>query len=197
MEKEVKVLNKDPAYTGYFRIDKLRFQHTRFDGKLSEPIERELFDRGQVAAVLVYDNNLDALLLVEQCRVGAIETDYDPWLMEIVAGMVEDGENPDDVVAREALEEAGCNIFNIRPISSFFTSPGGTCEIAHLFFAESDLSSVGGIHGLAEEGEDIAAHVVPRADVFAMLKQNEFINAKTIVALQWFALNFDDLYPSD
>ena len=117
---------------------------------------RELLERGHAAAALLYDSDLDSVVRIEQFRIGALETPGGPWLLEVVAGIVEEGEDPEDVVRREALDEAGCTIRNLSPISSFNLSPGGCSEHIHLFCGRIDASNAGGIHGLAEEAKTFA-----------------------------------------
>ena len=193
MKKEVKLLSKDVVYNGYFQMRKYRYQHTLFNGGWSKPLEREVFERGRVVAVLPYDRNLDAVLLVEQCRTGALDSEFSPWLMEVIAGIIDEGETPEGVVRREAMEEAGCGVDEMTKIATFFVTPGGSTELAHLYFAECDLSGVGGVHGLAEEGEDIATHIIPRTEAMAMLERGEFVSTKVIIALQWLALHHQRL----
>lgn len=190
MEKKIRLLAKDTVYNGYFQVNKYHYQHTLFKGGWSEPLEREIFERGEVAAVLPYDPAIDAVLLVEQCRTGALDSAYSPWLMEVVAGIIDPGETPEAVVKREAVEEAGCVLGELTQIAEFFVSPGGSSELAYLYFATCKLHEVSGIHGLAEEGEDIATHIIPREQAFSMLEQGVFSSTKVIIALQWFALNY-------
>ena len=76
MDKEIRILAKNTVYDGYFQIVKIRYQHTLFNGGWSQPLERELFERGRVAAVLPYDPNIDSVLLIEQCRTGALNSEY-------------------------------------------------------------------------------------------------------------------------
>ncbi len=194
MDKEVRILDKSTVYDGYFKLVKYRYQHTLFDGGWSEVVERELFERGRAAAVLPYDPAIDSVLLIEQCRAGALESECSPWLMEVIAGIIDPGESPGDVVKREAIEEAGCTLGELMPIAKFFVSPGGSTEVASLYFASCNLTGVGGIHGLAHEGEDIRTHILPREKAFTMLENGEFNSTKVIMALQWFALNYQRLF---
>jgi ADP-ribose pyrophosphatase len=193
MPKHYEILEKTVAYDGYFKILKYRFRHGLFAGGSSEPLERELFERGHAVAVLPYDAERDSVLLVEQFRVGALEAPRGPWLMEIVAGMIEPGETPESVARREAVEEAGCTVQELVPICRYLVSPGGTSEQVSLFAARADLSEVGGIHGLDHEGEDIRAHVVPFDQAMDMLSDGIIHVAPALIALQWLALNRERL----
>ena len=124
---------------------------------------------------------------------GAWAAGRDPWLLECVAGVIEPGETPEELARREALEEAGCVIADLLPIATFLTSPGATTETVRLFCGRIDSEGVGGLHGLAGEGEDIRATVMPVEDAVALLDRGRIVNAKTIIALQWIARHYDSL----
>ncbi|MEC9409465.1 MAG: NUDIX domain-containing protein, partial [Pseudomonadota bacterium] len=104
---DVVVEAKEVAYQGFFRMEKLTLRHKRFNGEWMGPFTRELFERGQAVCVLLFDPRKDAVVLLEQFRVGALEDERSPWLIELVAGMVDEGETPEDVALRESEEEAG------------------------------------------------------------------------------------------
>ena len=189
MNRDVVVESCEQVYQGYLSIKRYVLKHTLFAGGMSDAVQREVMDRGEVAAVLVYDPSRDQVLLVEQFRIGAFGRTDNPWLLEIVAGVVEEGETPANVVVREAWEEAGCTLGEVERIAAFYVSPGACTEFAHVFFATADLGDVGGIHGLKEEGEDIAVRVVDRSAAMDLLASGSIQNAKTIIALQWLNLN--------
>ncbi len=190
MKKDVKILNKDTVYNGFFRMEKQRLQHTLFAGGWSDEITRELFVRGNCVAVVLYDVKRDEVVLIEQFRVGAVENPINtPWLIEIVAGAMEEGETAEDVARRESLEEAGCEILDLIRINSFYLSPGGASEQITLFCGLVNSENAGGIHGLAEEHEDILVRAVPFSEAYQMVERNEIDSAIPVIALQWLALN--------
>lgn len=178
---------RDVAYQGYFRIDRCSLRHRRFDGSWTPVIQRELFERGHAAAVLPYDPVLDRVLLVEQFRVGAIEAPGSPWLLELVAGIIETGESAEAVARREAEEEAGITVADLASICEYLVSPGGTSERTSLFVGRADLRDAGGIHGLADEHEDIRVHTFPAASVIELADGGRANNAAAQIALNWFA----------
>ena len=180
---------RETLYEGFYRIDRLRFRHALHGGGRSALVERELFVRGDVVGVLPWDPASDSVLLVEQFRIGAMHHEPDPWLREIVAGMIDTGEAPEAVARREAREEAGLEIRELRLISRYLASPGATTEEVSLYLAECDLSAAGGLHGLEQEDEDILARVVPADEAIGMLVTGEVRNALSIIALQWLALH--------
>ncbi len=193
MTKQFQITHKEVAYTGFFRLEKYWLKHTLYGGGWSEEICRELFIRGSCVAVLLYDPHADKVVLIEQFRIGALLQPDRAWLMEIVAGAIEEGETAEQVAYRESLEEAGCEILELLEISQFFTTPGGAAEKITLFCGKVDSSQVGGIHGLAEEGEDILVRTVDFDDAYNMLTNGEIESAIPIIAIQWLALNRERL----
>jgi ADP-ribose pyrophosphatase len=186
---DVEIIEKTVCYEGFFRIERYRLRHRLFNGSWSGDIVRELFERGHAAAVLPFDPVRDEVVLIEQFRVGALATPGGPWLMGIVAGVIDGDETTEDVVRREAIEEAGCTVAELIPICDYLVSPGGTSEIISLYCGKVDAGGVGGIHGLDEENEDIKVTVIPFNDALSLLESGKINSASPIMALQWLALN--------
>ncbi|KZY89612.1 hypothetical protein A3744_23025 [Oleiphilus sp. HI0073] len=159
-----------------------------------------MFVRGDATCVLLYDPSLQALVLVEQFRAGGLLHSDSPWMLELVAGINEQGEAPEEVACREAVEEADAHILDLMPIYDFFPSPGGSTERIHLFLGLVDARALGGVHGLAEEGEDIKVHVLDLPEAVSMLSRGEIDNSPAIIAIQWLLLNktrVDDVWSGD
>ena len=192
-DRDFEIVEETPIHRGFFGLTRLKIRHTLFRGGWSEILDRELFHRGRCAAVVPYDPATDRVVLIEQFRVGALNVKDDPWLLEIVAGAIEEGESPEEVARREALEEAGCVIRELIRIGEFFPTPGGCSEKITLFCGLVDSSGVGGVHGLAEEHEDIRVSVVDFAAAFAWMKEGLIDSAVPIIGLQWLALNRERL----
>lgn len=190
---DVELESIDPGYQGFFRIDKIRLKHKLFAGGWTESFTRELFERGEAVCVLLFDPNKNRIVLTEQFRIGALKRKNTPWLLELVAGMVEDGESPEEVAIRETEEEAGCAFKKLIPIHSYLVSPGGTSERIHLYCGLLDSEGVGGIHGLEHENEDIRLVVVPFEQAWSWVESGEIDNAAAIIALQWLKMNRDSL----
>jgi ADP-ribose pyrophosphatase len=184
------ILKQQLLYQGFFRMEAYEFRHELFAGGWSGTVRREIFERRNAVAVLLHDPVADTLLIVEQFRPGAALRDAQgAWMLEIVAGITEDGESNEDVARREAQEEAGCTIDTVEHIMDYYPSAGGSTEIVSLYYAPVDLSAVPtGIHGLPEEHEDIRVSVVPRQTVMAWLKAGKIQASMAIIALQWLAL---------
>jgi ADP-ribose pyrophosphatase len=188
-----RILDRTVAYQGFFRLERYRLRHELFQGGWSKDMMRELFERGHAAAVLAYDPSLDAVVLLEQFRIGALNAPRGPWLLEIVAGIIEPGETPEQVVRREAMEEAGCTILDLVPVCDYLVSPGGTSERIALFVGRVDASAVGGVHGLAHEGEDIRVSLVPRPKALRLMSEGRIDSASVIIALQWLELHLGEV----
>jgi ADP-ribose diphosphatase len=191
--KKVEVLGADVVYQGFFRLVRYRLRHELFQGGWSPVLVRELLDRGHAAAVLPYDPIRDEVIFVEQFRVGALTAPGGAWLLETIAGIVEPGEEPGAVARREAVEEAGCDIGDLVPMYDYLVSPGGTSEWIALYCARVDAGGVGGVHGLIDEGEDIRPLVIPWSEASCALRAGRILSATTIIAVQWLALNREDL----
>ena len=106
-KRDVEIVDRELCYQGFFRLERVRLRHSLHRGGMSPVLVRETLEKGDVVAVLPYDPVADAVVMIEQFRVGAIGAPRGAWLLEIVAGLMEPGEQPDDVARREATEEAG------------------------------------------------------------------------------------------
>ncbi len=193
MIKKFTIINETTPFQGFFSIKEVELKHTLFNGGWSRPIKRELFQRGNCVAVLLYDPIRDEVVIIEQFRIGAVQLGEQAWLLEIVAGAIEPGETAEEVAYRESIEEAGCEIQKLVKINDFFTSPGGTSELLTLFYGKIDSSNVGGVHGLDEEDEDISVTTMKFDDVYQLLLDGKILSAIPIIALQWLAINRDKL----
>lgn len=191
--KPVDLIERETSYQGYFRIDRYVLRHRLFAGGMSEPLTREVFERGHAVAVLPYDPERDAVVLVEQFRIGAYAAGRAPWLIEIVAGIIDEGETPTDVAHRELREEAGLTADHVEPIGEAMLSPGGTSETVTLYCARVDARTADGIHGLADEHEDIRVISMQVADALVALERGDIVSAPAVIALQWLALHRESL----
>jgi ADP-ribose pyrophosphatase len=194
---DVEIVRQDQAYDGYFRIDKYRLRHRLYEGGWGPEIEREVFERGHAVAVLPYDPKLDRVILIEQFRTGALAAQssqwYDdhesPWIIEGVAGIIDPGESPETVARREVEEEIGRTVSDLRFVSRYLVSPGGTSETVFLYIGRVDARDVEGVFGLAHEGEDILPFTLSRDEALAWVEEGKIANATTIIGLQWLQLN--------
>ena len=192
MKYDYQITKRDAAYQGFFRLDRVHIRHERYAGGYLEVV-RECFERGNAAAVIPYDPVLDEIVLIEQFRVGGVDSPAGPWMTEVVAGILEADETPEAVVRRETMEESGCVLERVEPVCDFVLSPGGSSERIFLFCGRVDASQAKGIHGLGVEGEDIRVMSVGFDQAMEWLDQGKLRSAISIIALQWLALNRDDL----
>lgn len=193
-KKDVFNLTKRILYKGFFSLYEYRFQYRKFDGSVSDAVTREILDRGHAVVLLAYDDKRDEVVLIEQIRIAAIDTQDTPWMLELIAGMMDhDNESSEEVAKREAMEEAGIIVGQCKPIISYLASPGGLTEQLHILVGQVDSSTARGVHGLAEENEDIKVHVVSREQAYQWVEEGIINNAASIIALQWLQLNHQSL----
>ena len=192
-KNDVEIIARETLYSGFFSMELYRFRHRLFNGEMSGEIKREIFERGHAAVLLPFDPVRDEVVLVEQVRIAAYDTSETPWLLEMVAGMIEEGESVEDVARREALEEAGLAIGRTKPVLSYLASPGGTTERSSIMVGEVDATTAKGIHGLADENEDIRVHVVSREQAYQWVEEGLIDNAASVIALQWLQLHHQNL----
>ncbi|WP_274062278.1 ADP-ribose diphosphatase [Vibrio parahaemolyticus] len=190
--RDVEIISKESVFEGFFKMVKYRFKHKLFAGGWSDVVEREMFERGHAAAMLPYDPKTDQVVIIEQIRIGALEHEH-PWQLEIVAGMIDRNESAEEVIRREAEEEAGITVGRVASVTSYYPSSGGCSEKLDVFVGEVDASKAHGIHGLDYEDEDIRVHVLSREQAYQWVKDGRFENGASIIALQWLQLNHQEL----
>lgn len=188
--QRVEVLARERVLQGFFQVDRVRLRYERYNGAMSAPVERLVFERGDAVAVLPYDRERRQVVLVQQFRYPAYAREpRDGWLWEVIAGMLDEGENAEDAVRREALEEAGYVLGALHPIATFYVSPGGSTERINLYWSpatrQAQVSAGGGLPG----HEDIRVHAFDLDQALRMIADGRIVDAKTIVALQYLALH--------
>ena len=199
---DVELIGRERRYDGYFALDRYHVRHRRYDGGWSAPIYREVFISADAVAVLPYDPIRDEVVMIEQFRAGPYahsegQRPLSSWLVEPIAGRIETNEAPEEVARREALEEAGCLLNRLVPIGAFFQSPGCISEKIHYFCALTDSSRIGGVHGCADEDEDIRVIVLGRKTALAGVQEGRIGNITLAFALLWLELNRDRLLQGD
>jgi len=192
-KNDVEIIARETLYNGFFSLTRWRFRHRLFNGEMSGEVTREIFERGHAAVLLPYDLARDEVVLIEQIRIPAYDTSETPWLLELVAGMIEEGESVEDVARREAVEEAGLHVGRVKEFMSYLASPGGTSERLSLMVGEVDATQAKGIHGLVDENEDIRVHVVSREQAYQWVEEGKIDNAASVIALQWLQLHYEKL----
>jgi len=187
---DVEAIRRRQAYARYFGVEEHLLRHRRFDGGLSDTLERAVFTSGDAVVVLPWDPGRDAVLLIEQFRAGPwARRDPRPWRLETVAGRCDRNEPPEATARREAREEAGIELGRIERIAEFYPSPAIMSEYITAFVGEADLGTAGGVFGLPEEHEDIRAQVVPLEAALAAVASGEIDTAPLMLALMWLRSN--------
>ncbi len=186
---DYEIVERKVLHQGIFRAVAYHVRFRLFRGGYSPVLMREIIERLPAAAVLPYDPVLDRVVLIEQFRPGALANPKSPWLLEVVAGLLDSDESPDKVAIREAKEEANCEILDLYPICEYFTSPGGSSEYLYLYCGRIDSTDISGIHGLQEEEEDIRVFTVSADEAFILLQEGHIKTTPAIIGLQWLQLN--------
>lgn len=184
--KKVEILAQRRIADAFFKLDEAKLRHELRDGSMSAPMDRLNLERGDGVAALVYHPQREVLVFVRQFRYPAYVRSGPGWLVELPAGMLDHDEEPIDCMRREIGEETGYAIRHIELVSSFYLSPGSSSERIFLYYAEIDPlaePSAGG--GLANEQEDVERVELPLSEAWRQLDAGAFIDAKTIIALQW------------
>lgn len=189
----VELVRHETAFQGYFKVGRYFFRHGLHKGGMSDVISREVFERGQAGALLLYDPVRDEVVMIRQFRAGAYVAGHHPFTWELVAGIIEDGETAEDMIRREVQEEAGLTVDELLPIQKVMLTPGACSESCQIFAGRVDGSKAGGVFGLASEGEDILVKAIPFAEACAMLERCEIDNAVGVIGLQWLALHREEL----
>jgi ADP-ribose pyrophosphatase len=194
-EKNVKIKHKTLVHEGFCHIERYEMQHRLFNGAWTPLYTREIMIKPPVAAALSYDPQHDKVVLIEQFRVGALGQNVTPWLIEVVAGIMDqkNAENHEELIRREMREEAGLEIEKLLPIYDYLVTPGCSTEKVKLFCAKVDSTKTPNFCGLKSEHEDIKVHVLSTQEAFAAVRSGQINNTAAIIALQWLELNLENV----
>ena len=196
--KDVEVRSRESLFRGFIQVEKVSLRHRLFNqSEYTHVLQRELVHRPEAAGVLLYNDQRQQFALIEQFRVGAINDSYSPWQLEIIAGVLDGDETPESCIHRETLEESGCTINHVQHLFSFYPSAGACSEVFHLYVAETDLPTEGGVFGMPDEGENILLHLFDYSEISTLLSQGRLRNAPVIMALQWLSQHITTIIKSD
>ncbi|HTV89198.1 MAG TPA: NUDIX domain-containing protein [Stellaceae bacterium] len=191
---DLDIVEARSGFSRHLGVDVVRFRHRRFDGGWSGEKVYDIVRRGAAATVILYDPERDSVVLVEQFRLAAHYGGRSPWQIEAVAGLIDSDETPEAVARREVREEAGLDIAGpLLPIQRVMPAIGTLDEVVWLFCARVDARQAGGVHGLADEDEDIRVVVKTVAEVAAMLEAGEISSSHTLILLYWLLRHRDRL----
>ena len=181
---------RKPLYRGFFELLQFTFKHRKHDGSWSKELIREVLKGTDVATVLPYDSKAKKIILIDQFRSGLVENNEEPVIKEIIAGFIDKGESPEEAATRECKEETGCSVLQLKKIFSYYPSPSYSQSHYHFFLAEVESFEGKRMLGQTDEDEDLLACSYSTNEVKNMLNNGKIINGVSLVALQWFFLNY-------
>ncbi len=188
--RPVEIIRQTPAFRAHLKVDELILRHGLFDGGMSDEMSREVVWRRDAVCVLPYDPVRDEVVLIEQFRAALLFNGDPAWSVEVVAGLIEDGESIEDVARRELKEESGLEAIGpLLPVTNVYSTPGFCSERFHMLCARVDAAGAGGIHGLDHEHEDIRVFALPFADAFSQWEGGKISNTPMAIGLLWLALH--------
>ena len=193
LKKKLNIIAEKTLYSGFFKVNEFTFKHRKHDGSWSKKLTREVFGEGEVVTVLPYDPKTKKILLIDQFRNGLIKKKHNPIIKEIVGGYVDKNESPKQAAIRECKEETGCTVKKIKKIFSYYPAPGSSQSYYHFFLAEIISFDGFRIVGKKDENEDILVRSYNINSVKKMLNERKIINGLTLIALQWFYLNYKNI----
>jgi ADP-ribose pyrophosphatase len=192
---KVTIKTKERVYDDIFKVDKAILQHEKFDGSMSKEIARLNFNRGNTVAILLYNPKTQSVILVKQFRYPAYVGNGPGWLIECVAGIIDDGET--SVAKKEVFEETGFKVDKLIYLTQIYPSPGGCSEKISLYLAHVEAKDKvkDGSH-MGVGNEDICVIDVPFSKALDMIKSGEISDAKTIISL-FFLRDILETYPNE
>ena len=184
--KKVFIEEKKYVLDDFFKVEEAHLRFEQFNGEMSPLIRRFTFERGDSAAVLVFNLDTQKIIFTNQFRYPTYDNGHG-WITEIIAGMVDPGESPEESARRELQEESGLNISAIEHICTFYTSPGGSSEQIFLYYAEvsGEFARYSKTGGLLNHGEDIISFEFSLDEALDKIKTGEIRDAKTIAGIYW------------
>ncbi len=184
--KKVDIERKRYILNDFFKIEEAHLHFELFSGKMSQLVRRLSLERGDSAAVLVFNQTTNKLILINQFRYPTYKN-HDGWIIENIAGMIDPGETPEQSARREVQEETGLEIDTFEQIAIFYPSPGGSSERIYLFYSEvsGEKAKYKETSGLIGHGEDIKAVEITLAEALEKIRSGEIVDAKTIIGIYW------------
>lgn len=189
--KKVVIDSKKLAFDDFFQVEEAHLRYELFNGEMSRSVRRFSLERGNSVAVLVYNLETHKIILISQFRYPTYKNGHG-WLTELIAGMIDPGEKPEESARRELLEEAGLTISTFEHICDFYPSPGGSSEMIFLYYAEvsGKFALYNKTGGLPDHAEDIISFEMTLEDALKSVREGKIIDAKTIAAIFWLENRF-------
>ncbi len=189
MKQNIEILENELLSDNWYKLYKVTFNYSDDNGDVKTQI-REAYDRGNGAAILLYNRDKKTVILTRQFRMPSyLNGNKDGMLIEVCAGLL-DEDDAEDCIRRETEEETGYKVGQVRKVFESYMSPGSVTEILHFFVAEYDATmkvSEGG--GLEEEQEDIEVLEMDFEEAYELISTGKIKDAKTIMLLQYAKIN--------
>jgi len=184
--KKVSIEQKKYILEDIFNVEEVLLRYEKFNGEMSNTVRRISLERGDSVAVLIFNLNTNKIIFVNQFRYSSY-TSGNGWLTELIAGIVNPNETPEETAYREVQEETGLQISTMEHVSSFYLSPGGSSERIHLYYSEvsGESAKYKPTGGLLVEDENINVEEFSLGDALNMIKTGEIMDAKTIIGILW------------
>ncbi len=193
MPERVEIKSVRRVFDGFIAVDQAEFTYEKYDGTMSKTTTRLLVERGDSAGIALYDRERRRVVLIQQFRFPAFVRNGPGWLWEIIAGVVDKGRTPEEIVRMEAEEEAGVQVGRVWPMLTLFPSPGGSSERIRLYMAPVRVDAIHRTAGSPHEGEDILVRDFDLDEVLDMIDNGQIVDAKTIAAMQYLARHWEGL----
>lgn len=189
MISDIRILNTEILSNNWYILRKVTYEYRKPDGSMHVQ-SREAYDRGNGAAILLYNKEKGTVILTRQFRLPTyINGNPDGMLIEVAAGLL-DKDNPEECIRRETAEETGYQVNEVRKVFEAYMSPGSVTEVLHLFIAEYESSmKTGQGGGVEHEEENIEVLELPFLEAVQMVKTGEIMDAKTIMLIQHLQLS--------
>jgi ADP-ribose pyrophosphatase len=185
-----RILSSRNIYNGFFDVSEVTFSKEEDE---SNAVVRQIVVPKKAAAVLIHNTQSDSIIFSTQFRIAAM-AENEGWIMEIPAGVLDEGENPEDCARRECMEETGYEVKSLEAISHYLTSPGYTSEQIMLYYAQVESESkTGDGGGKSEENEEITVSEIPFADCIKMVQEGRISDGKSVIALLWLLARKNEL----
>jgi ADP-ribose pyrophosphatase len=185
----VTIESQTEVFRGFRKMDVIEYVE---DGS-GLRAKRELVEGRHAVAVVVFDPQLEKLVMIRQFRLGAQLGTGHGFTCEIVAGLIDEGEEPINSAKRELTEETGLVAKRIEPLCQFLTTPGLTSEVIHLFYAEVDASNMARSAGMEDETEQTFPFLLTYDEAMEAVDQNAIFNGIVMLGLMWFSRHRDKL----
>jgi GDP-mannose pyrophosphatase NudK len=188
--KNLKNIKKTTLSKEWARLDRIEYDYQFQNGEWKS-VSRECYNRGNGAAILLYNPEKGSVILTKQFRMPIYETNrQEAMSIEVCAGAIDNSDNPIETILRETEEEVGYKLKNAKEVLTAYTSPGALTEKMYLFVAEyNDAMKANEGGGLETENEEIEVLELPFTTAVKMINIGEIIDAKTIMLLQYAQIN--------